>query len=202
MSLSVSTTPLARLRQVRVGSTSEPKLAAVRRALAPFAPEARVEGVAVPSGVPEQPVGWEEIVEGACNRARRAASEPCDLGVGIEDGLVAVPDGRGGTQHMNVGCAAVLRDGRVSLGFTSGFAYPPGCSGRAVRAREPIGPLFDRFWQAHRGEAGAQPAGRSVGNVGKLTLGVLPRGDYAHHAVLCALVELLHPDLYAPEAGA
>ena len=35
-----------------------------------------------------------------------------------------------------------------------------------------------------------------VGNVGKLTLGVLTRSEYARHAVLCALIAFLHPDLY------
>ena len=72
----------------------------------------------------------------------------------------------------------------------------------AVDDREPIGPLFDAFWREHRGGSEALPSGRSIGNVGKLTLGVLPRSDYACHAVLCALVELLHPDLFAAEAVA
>lgn len=194
--------PLAGLRQVRVGSTNEPKLEAVRQALAPFAPEASVAGLSVESGVPEQPVGWEEIVAGACNRARKAASGGCELGVGIEDGLVPVPDADGGERFVNVGCAALACGERVALGFSSGFAYPPECTGPAVRHREPIGPLFDRYWERHRGEAGPLPSGRTTGNVGKLTLGVLPRSDYARQAVVCALVELLHPDLYDREAVA
>ncbi len=190
-------TPLAEVRRVRVGSTNEPKLDAVRDALAPYAPEVEVAGVDVPSGVPEQPVGWEEIVRGARNRARLAhASEPCDLGVGLEDGLVALPDGEGALRHLNVGCAAVARGERVWLGFSSGFSYPPECTEAAVRDRAPIGALFDRLWEQRRGEALAPAAARAVGNVGKLTLGVLPRSEYTRHAVLCALVALIHGDLY------
>ena len=186
-------TPLAELRRVRVGSTKEPKLDAVRNAFAPYAPEVAVAGVDVPSGVPEQPVGWEEIVRGARNRARLARdSEPCDLGVGLEDGLVALPDGEGELRHLNVGCAAIAHGERVWLGFSSGFAYPPGCTELAVRDRAPIGSLFDRFWEQRRGEA----AVRTLGNIGKLTLGVLPRSEYIRHAVLCALVALIHGDLY------
>lgn len=202
MSLSGPPGPLAELRCVRVGSTNGPKLDAVRRALAPFSPGARVHGVAVASGVPEQPVGWREIVAGACNRAREAASDPRELGVGIEDGLVPVPDAHGGERFVNIGCAALCWGERTALGFSSGFAYPPGCSGPAVREREPIGPLFDAFWRERRGGSSALASGRTIGNVGKLTLGVLPRSDYARHAVLCALVELLHPDLYEAEAVA
>ena len=194
--------PLAGLRRVRVGSTNRPKLTAVERALAPFAPDAEVRGLEVASGVPEQPIGWHEIVAGARNRARGAASDSHELGVGIEDGLVPVPDAQGGERFVNVGCAALLYHGRTGLGFSAGFAYPPACSGPAVRDREPIGPLFDAFWREHRGEAAPVPSGQTTGNVGKLTLGALPRSDYAQQAVLCALVELLHPDLYGAEAFA
>jgi inosine/xanthosine triphosphatase len=181
-----------------VGSTNAPKLEAVRSALAPYAPGAAVEGVAVESGVPEQPVGWEEIVLGASNRARGArASAPCDLGVGLEDGLVPVPDGAGAFVHVNVGCAALTQGEQIWLGFSSGFCYPPACAGPALKERLPIGPLFDWLWQARRGGEAGPASGRSVGNVGRLTLGVIPRSEYARHAVVCALVPLLHPDLYA-----
>jgi inosine/xanthosine triphosphatase len=191
-------TPLTELRRIRVGSTNGPKLDAVRDALAPYAPDVEVAGVDVPSGVPEQPVGWEEIVQGARNRARLArASGPCDLGVGLEDGLVALPDGEGELRHLNVGCAAIAHGGRVWLGFSSLFSYPPECTEPALRDRAPIGSLFDRLWEQRRGEAVAPAVARMVGNIGKLTLGVLPRSEYTRHAVLCALVALIHGDLYA-----
>ncbi len=102
-------TPLAELRRVRVGSTNEPKLDAVRNAFAPYAPDVEVAGVDVPSGVPEQPVGWEEIVRGARNRARLAcASEPCDLGVGLEDGLVALWRGFGAVSRVAPGRSSLM----------------------------------------------------------------------------------------------
>ena len=68
--------PLAAVRWVRVGSVNEPKLAAVRSAIGAYAPDAKVEGVAVSSGVSEQPVGFEEIIRGARNRAAGAVSGP------------------------------------------------------------------------------------------------------------------------------
>lgn len=191
-------TPLAELRRVCVGSTNEPKLDAVRSAFEPYAPLVEVAGLDVPSGVPEQPVGWDEIVEGARNRASLAcASEPCDLGVGLEDGLVALPDAEGEPRHLNVGCAAIAHAGRFWLGFSSGFAYPLACTEPAVRDRAPIGSLFDRLWEERRGAVVTPDAARTLGNIGKLTLGVLPRGEYTRHAVLCALVALIHGDLYA-----
>ena len=66
---------LAVVRRVRVGSVNEPKLAAVRSAIGAYAPDATVLGVKVASGVSEQPVGFEEIIRGARNRAAEAVKE-------------------------------------------------------------------------------------------------------------------------------
>jgi inosine/xanthosine triphosphatase len=188
------------VRRVRVGSSNPPKLQAVREALAALAPEAEVLGLAVPSGVADQPLGFAEIAEGARNRARAAwANGACDLAIGYEDGLVELPGAADG--WFNVGCAAVLGPGREGLGFSSGFAYPPACTAAAVAERAPIGDVFDAYWRAHReGERERLPSALSTGNVGKLTRGALPRTDYARQAVLCALVSFLHPDLYPPRA--
>jgi len=190
---------LAAVRWVRVGSLSEPKLVAVRSAIGAYVPDAKVEGVEVTSGVPEQPVGFEEIIRGARNRAAGALGGPsCDLGVGIEDGLVPLPVSNfaGEVAYLNIGCVAITDGGRTSIGFSSAFGYPLECSIPAVRDREPIGAAFDRLWEAHRGESAVKPSALSTGNIGRLSIGVLPRAEYARHGVLCALVAFLQPDLY------
>jgi inosine/xanthosine triphosphatase len=197
---------LAHVRTVHVGTCNEPKLVAVREALAAYVGGVEVVGHAVDSGVPEQPVGFAEIVDGARNRARAALGRgPCDLAVGIEDGLVALP--AAGDEVLNVGAAVVCDGRREAVGLSSGFAYPPACSARAIAEREPIGALFDALWRERTGgrpqaaKRAALPSARSVGNVGKLSLGVLTRAEYGRHAVLCALLRFLHPDLYfAPGA--
>jgi inosine/xanthosine triphosphatase len=183
-----------------------PKLEAVRAAFGAFAPSAQVQGVDVESGVSEQPVGYPEIILGATTRAARAAAAgECDFGVGIEDGLVELPGGDpSAPTHLNVGCAAVTDGVRTSIGFSSGFAYPPGCAEPALRDREPIGDLFDRFWRDARPQSGSAsqgPTALSTGNIGKLSDGALPRSEYARHGVLCALVAFLQPDLYEANAG-
>ena len=192
--------PLADVRLVRVGSLNPPKLEGVRKAFAAFVPAVAVEGVAAESGVSDQPVGFGEIVTGARQRADAAhGAGRCDLAVGYEDGLVELPGLAGA--WFNVGCAAVSDGRRVGLGLSSGFAYPPECTRRAVEGRAPIGDLFDRLWRERRGPA-PHPSARSVGNVGKLTGGALTRAEYTRHAVLCALTAFLHPDLYgAPGDG-
>ncbi len=196
---------LAAVRWVRVGSVNEPKLAGVRSAIGAYAPDAKIEGVAVASGVPEQPVGFEEIIRGGRIRAAGAMSgSPCDLGIGIEDGLVPLPtgDSEGEVVHLNIGCVAITDGERTSIGFSSAFGYPPECSIPAVRDREPSGAVFDRLWETHRGDSAAKPSALSTGNIGRLSNGVLPRAEYARHGVLCALVAFVQPDLYGFEEGA
>ena len=194
--------PLREVARVGVGSTNPPKLAGVRAAVCAYAPEAEVRGVAVESGVSEQPLGYAEIVRGARARARAAAlREPFELCVGYEDGLVPLPTGddTGPEQRwFNVGCAAVQLGDHVSLGFSSGFAYPPACAERAAREQEPIGGLFDSLWREYApADVESRPSALGLGNVGKLTAGVVDRAEYTRHAVVCALTSLVHPDLYA-----
>jgi inosine/xanthosine triphosphatase len=196
--------PLSNIKRVRVGSVNEPKLAAVRSALGAYAPDATVEGVAVDSGVPEQPVGFDEIIRGARNRAAGAVSgSSCDLGIGIEDGLIPYPVAISNCRiaHLNIGCVAITDGERNSIGFSSAFAYPPVCSIPSATDRQPIGAIFDRLWGAQRGDAARPPSARSTGNIGRLSNDVLPRAEYTRHGVLCALVAYLQPDLYDLDEG-
>ncbi len=197
---------------IRVGTENQAKLGAVRAAFEGFAaPGATLELVpaGVASGVPEQPIGWEQIVSGARNRARAAfASGPCGLAVGIEDGLARLAEGPADARDpaegfFNVGCAWITDGERDGHGFSSGFAYPAGALLPAVRDQAPIGDLFDDHWSANRPsaadapgiDAGA-PSGRSGGNIGRLTGGRLDRAAYGSQAVVCALIRFLHTDLY------
>lgn len=197
-------------RPVAVGTENRAKCDAVRDALSSLQPlilecepslfaEIEIRPLGVPSGVSEQPCGFDEIVAGARNRARAAlASGACALAVGIEDGLVELPDGLGGESVFNLGCAWVTDGEREGSGFSSGFAYPAECLIPATRDREPIGDLFDAHWRRHRDSGGELKLARdpNLGNIGKLTGGRLTRSDYASHAVLCALVRFLQRDLY------
>jgi inosine/xanthosine triphosphatase len=190
------------LARVLVGSGNAAKIQAVRDGLAAFVPRLEVDGVEVESGVPDQPVGFDEILRGARNRARAALDTgACDLAAGIEDGLVTLPGvedvaGRAAAT-LNLGCAWLTDGRRESFGLSSGFGYPDACAQTALRERAPIGDLFDELWRAREPAATAAGAsGAGVGNIGKLTLGVVERAEYGRHAVVCAFVRYLHPDLY------
>ena len=198
-----SNQPLSFVHTVRVGTLNHPKIEATRSALAGFRQGIEVRGADVPSGVSEQPVGWEEVVLGARNRARAAfASGQSDLAVGIEDGLIEVPAVAGVV--FNIGCAAITDGLRESCAFSSAFPYPAACAEPALVGRRAIGEAFDELWHEYRehesspqGGITETPSSKTVGNIGKLSLGVLNRDRYAEQAVICALLRFIHPDLYS-----
>lgn len=195
MNAQTSSPALAHVSTVRVGTLNRPKLEAVRLALSAYAQNVEICGHATESGVAEQPVGFSEIVRGARTRAQAArGAGPCELAVGIEDGLVEFSELGG--EVLNVG-AAVVTDGlREGLGFSALFAYPPACAEPALADRAPVGEVFDAYWRARKGEGSVEASGRSIGNIGMLSEGVLPRSEYGRHAVFCALIQFLHPEMY------
>jgi inosine/xanthosine triphosphatase len=196
---------LSFVRAVRVGSLNAPKIEATRSAVEGFCGAVEVRGIDVPSGVSEQPVGWGEIVLGARNRANSAfVAEAPDLAVGIEDGLIEIP-GLDGV-IFNIGCAAITDGRRESCAFSAVFPYPQSCAEPAVKSRSGIGDAFDSLWLRHRGaessrttEKPGTPSSKTVGNIGKLSLGILNRDQYAEQAVICALLRFIHPDLYGDD---
>jgi inosine/xanthosine triphosphatase len=76
-----------------IGSTSEPKVGALREALAKLDIAFEVRACSASSGVAAQPVGLEEMFRGACHRALQAIKEEpgATFGIGIESGLLYLP---------------------------------------------------------------------------------------------------------------
>lgn len=169
--------------RVGVGSRNPVKLAATERAFAAAGIEATVEAVAVESGVGDQPVGDDETVRGARNRAERALGGR-DLGVGIEGGVAGGPDGR----YLIMWAAATDGD-EPALGGGPRVRLPRPIADR-VRAGEALGPVMDDVV----GESGVK---RKQGAAGVLTGGVIDRED----ALLAAVAGALGPFLAEVYAG-
>src|SRR4051794_41806688 len=73
---------------IAVGSLNPVKISAARSALKQAGFDFTLQGVAVPSGVAEQPIGLEESAQGARQRALNArAALAADWGVGMEGGV-------------------------------------------------------------------------------------------------------------------
>lgn len=161
---------------VGVGSRNPVKISAVETALSDLA-GVRVEGVAVESGVPEQPWGRAETIDGAETRARRALNvETHDLGVGIEGGVADVDAVSGLSLIM---WAAVTDGDRLVRGGGPTLPLPKRIGGR-LKDGEELGPILDD-------ELGRANVAKQEGAAGVLTGNTISRESALVHAVAGAL---------------
>lgn len=183
------TTPfrLDALTRVVVGSTNPVKIAAVRAVLERAECPARVEGLAVASGVADQPVGDAETIRGATERARAALeASGADLAVGLEGGVVEEI----GFMRTCAWAAVVARDGRVGVGGSLAMILPDRVAS-LVRGGVELGHAMDRV-------TGDQNTKHNAGAVGILTAGLVDRQRAYEWLVTYALAPFLTPDHYAP----
>lgn len=170
---------------VAVGSTNPVKLAAARSVMETLYPGVRLQGVAVESGVPDQPRSDDETVTGAINRARAARARlNADLGIGLEGGVQASPWGC----LLSGWVAIVDRQGRVGLASAGRILLPPALAG-AIERGEELGPAMDRL-------SGQADTRRGPGAVGILTNELVKREEAFRMAVAYAAARFLHPEWY------
>jgi len=170
-----------------VGSTNGVKISAVQAVLSRAWPHSRCEGVAVHSGVPDQPWGDDETERGADGRARAAlAFCNADLAVGLEGGVVALPDG--GVRSC-AWAVAVDRTGKRGVGGSLALPLPESVAVR-LRAGEELGHAMDAV-------VGAVGTKYGSGAVGILTAGLIDRQRAYETLVTYALAPWLAPDYFA-----
>ncbi len=170
---------------VAVGSLNPVKVGAARMALERAGFDFALQGVAVPSGVAEQPIGVEEVTRGARQRALNAR-EALDAtwGVGMEGGVEF--DGAGDAWLFNV--VAIVTSERESLARGGQLLLPPRVAAR-LRAGAELGPLMDEL-------LGTSNIKHGLGAVGYLTSGLITREAAFFDCFSRALGPLLHPELY------
>jgi inosine/xanthosine triphosphatase len=170
---------------ITVGSTNPVKLGAVTAIVRQVWPDAEVATAAVPSGVPDQPWGDEEIRRGAYNRARAALeTKSADLGIGLEGGLVETAWG-----VATLGWVVAYAPDRVGLGVAGGVLLPTSVVD-LIRGGLELGAAMDRL-------TGVADIKRGPGAIGVLTAGLSDRTSGYAAAVACALSPFLTPHLYA-----
>ena len=169
-------------RVIHVASLNKNKIKAVQEAF----PSYKVTGITCKSGVREQPMSLDEIVEGAIFRAK-SVFKNCDYSVGIEDGISPVPGTISG--YMNFCCCAIFDGTRTYLGLGSAFEYPPGCTKRVLDEGITISQAFISLTDN-------PDIGYEEGIIGWLTRGKISRADYSKHAVEMAKVQIDNKKLY------
>ncbi len=162
-----------------VGTGNPMKVRAAALALKSFLNVDEVVGIEVSSGVPEQPVGWRDVVQGAINRAVGAMRQAgADLGVGIEAGLVEMAGPRG---YLETQVAVIVdRRCRATIGLSPSFELDEKVLGFVLRGVE-----LSRVAGIRRG---VRDLGEGVGVIGVYTWGRVTRQDLTWLAVVMALV--------------
>ncbi len=177
--------------QINVGSRNPNKVAAVAEIVKnyPLFESVQVQGVAVSSGVAEQPLGLEETIRGARARALAAYQLGADYGFGLESGLIPVPYAK--TGYMDV-TACVIYDGQeYHQGLSGSFEYPKETTRLVLKEKMDISSAFRKQGLTDKARVGAEE-----GAIGVLTKGRLPRQAYSQQAITMALIHLENEELY------
>ena len=176
-----------------VGTASKLKLRAVRRALCTFFESdfvhcIAVYGFKVESGVPNQPLGADQILQGAKNRTVRArktwkmredAGEDASVAaLGIESGLVSILG-----EFFDISLAALVTpNGCWGFGIGAGIHVPAALTQEALIPGSELGKVIRR--RAHGGEKDPHRF---------LTGGAVRRENFIEEAVYLALHAALGP---------
>lgn len=169
---------------VAVGSGNPNKLDSVRRAFGCFPGFKGASFISMksPSGVSDQPVGYEAILKGADNRAKGA----CDghhYGVGLESGLVPVSGTA--TGYMNLTACVIFDGAHFYRGVGPAFELPSSVCRMVVEEGCELDEAVCRA-----GLSENERIGYAQGLIGILSDGAVTRTDYMVPAVTMALVAL------------
>ncbi|BDH79786.1 MAG TPA: inosine/xanthosine triphosphatase [Methanothermobacter sp.] len=171
--------------KVKVGSRNPVKIKATKNVLEKIYKKVQVTGVKVDPGVPSQPIGLEQTIRGAINRARRAYKD-CDLSIGIESGLLEAPFTL--TGYVDLQWCATYNGETVTLGVSAGFEYPPMVIEEVKKGKE-VGDIMDKI-------TGIKNLGEKTGAIAILTRGLLNRIENTEQCILMAMIPHLNPKLY------
>lgn len=170
-----------------LGSTSALKQRALEKALKRLGLEAEILTYSAKSGVSDQPVGYEEMFQGAAERARQALVEVqgADYAVGMENGLVPIMN----EGYFDVCAVFIVRpDGMESRGFGPGMRIPFWMEKLVLEEGREVGKIIQE----------RQP-GAEKDSYRYFSKGLTNREEAIEMAVVQAFVPLLNQDLYVAE---
>ncbi|CAM3646685.1 inosine/xanthosine triphosphatase [Parendozoicomonas haliclonae] len=168
--------------RVCVASLNPAKLAAVESAFTEvFTNPVSIEGVAVSSGVPDQPLSNEETLAGARNRVTNAeqAMPEADYWVGLEAGI----EGEHTFAWMVISNGKTRGESR-----SAALPLPPAVLTGIAQGKE-LGDVMDE-------QFGTTNIKQQGGAIGLLTGGLLSRSSVYHQALILACIPFINPERF------
>ena len=143
-----------------------------------------LQGVSVPSGVPDQPMTDAETLQGSINRATNAHQAQPDAAywVGIEGGLETING-----NFFAFAWIVIMGNGLIGQSRTAAFALPEEVSA-LIRQGHELGHADDIVFGRNNSKQGN-------GSVGLLTGDLMDRTDFYKEAVVLALIPFINPSL-------
>jgi inosine/xanthosine triphosphatase len=175
---------------VALGSTNPVKIRATQRVFRRFYPQIRVQGVKVQTTLPPQPIGIEQTVRGAIQRAKLALDQlrEADFGVGIEAGIIPIPYTLTGYTDQQF-AAIIDKQGRTTIGGGSAFEYPPIIIKKVLMEGVEVDAAMEKL-------TGIKEIGRRQGAIGYLSHGILSRTKLTEQAILVAMIPRINRKYY------
>ncbi len=175
--------------KIFVGSDNPVKIKAVQEVFSRYFEHVEVQGMAVPSSVPPQPMN-KETYEGARNRVMAlqrklsADNKKADFVVGIESGIVKQ---YGKWFCTNVTCI-IDEHGRCSYGTSPHFSVPSRILNQIMLGKE-LAMIMEEI-------TGDPDSRKKEGLIGLLTKGKIKRKDLTAMSIASALIPFLNEKLY------
>ena len=171
---------------IAVGTKNPAKVEGVRLAFMKHYPKAEIKTIDSSSVTRVQPLGLDQMTEGAISRAKFAISKlGGEFGVGVEAGVFKIGDNYFDHQQAAIIDAA----GKVSLGHSAGYPLPT----QAVETMIKAGTELEHYAEEL---SGIREIGDKGGLIHHLTKGVMTRTDLTEQCVMMALIPWLHKDVY------
>jgi inosine/xanthosine triphosphatase len=170
--------------KIILGSLNPVKMQAVQEIFGaiPALHHAHFEQLKAASLVPDQPIGLEQIILGARNRAREAFASG-DLGIGIESGLIPVPLTTNG--YMNLTVCVIFDGEHWYTGLGPAFELPDDITSMVVEEGLELDKAVNRS-----GLSQDPRIGYGQGIIGIMTKGRVTRMEYSKPAISMALARM------------
>jgi inosine/xanthosine triphosphatase len=167
-------------KTIWVASANPVKIQAALKAFSMVFPGGKfnVEGIPVPSGVPDQPIGVEQTLEGARNRVEKLKElqKNIDFYVGMEGGITTLHGDTFAFAWMYIETPKA-KSGKAM----TGYFQLPGEIQKLLEGGMELGHAIDNVFSKHNSK-------QEGGAVGMLTGSLIDRTEYYVHAMILALI--------------
>jgi len=166
--------------RIAVGSSNRIKIEATKEAFEHFYKNVVVISVGITNNLQAQPITLHGTVNGAVTRARKAIEKitDADLGVGIEAGLMEIPDIN---THLNVQFAAIVdRNNKLTIGSSPGFQLPDDVAKMVLIERIEVDKAVEFLF-------GIKDIGEKRGIIDLMTKGAMSRKELITNALIMAV---------------